>query len=83
VPNATSQNGSVTVGWSYVSDTTTEATIWTGAQVRTVREILSEANTAIAGWSLVAAVAVSDDGKVVVGDGTLAGTRRSWIARLP
>jgi len=38
---------------------------------------------AVAGWAFVNIVAVSDDGKVVAGNGLHAGNAEGWVARLP
>jgi uncharacterized membrane protein len=78
------QNGSVVVGSSQTTDPgRTEATIWTDAQPQLLIQVLANSGADVSGWLLIHARAVSDDGKVVVGDGLLDGVERAFIARLP
>jgi uncharacterized membrane protein len=81
--NKTNQNGSVGVGISFVSDTDAEAVIWTNGAIQKISDIMVANGANISGWSLYEALSVSDDGKIVLGQGTLNGTSRAWIARLP
>ncbi|MGC4087234.1 MAG: hypothetical protein QM756_04880 [Polyangiaceae bacterium] len=81
--NATSQNGSVTVGYCYVSDAAIAATVWTGTTVQSLADILVASGTSTAGWSLDSALGVSDDGKVIAGNGSYNGAHRAWVARIP
>lgn len=81
-----SANGNVVVGISH-SDRGDEAFIWDEHHgMRSVYDILLS-DPAIApqldGWTFHAAVAVSDDGRTIVGDGTNPnGEREGWLVRL-
>ena len=53
--------------------------------LRPLAELLARAKvTGLEGWTLLEAVAVSADGRVLAGNGTdAAGKSEGWIARLP
>ena len=79
--NGTNQDGSVIVGENVAGDT---AMVWNGAAHK-VTDLLG-ATPDLAGWTLIRAEAVSDDGKFVVGNGTNTANgahAEGWIAHLP
>jgi uncharacterized membrane protein len=78
----TSQNGSVTVGYFNGPELITAA-IWRGTTPEALTDVLAAAGGNVAGWDLAQASAVSDDGKVIAGQGNYNGVFRAWIARLP
>jgi len=58
--------------------------IWTREQgVRRLADLLGELGADLDGWRLGPAVALSDDGKSVLGLGQLHEQQRGWIALLP
>jgi probable HAF family extracellular repeat protein len=75
--NATSSDGSVTVG---VDGTT--PIVWLGTTRNTLASLLGT-NPDLSGATLVDAVAVSDDGKVVAATATVGGVSRALMVRLP
>lgn len=81
--NATNLDGTVSVGYSYTADNMPEAAIWNATTVRKISDIVIANGGNLAGWNLFWAIAVSDDGKVIVGEGNLNGLQRSWIVHLP
>jgi uncharacterized membrane protein len=84
VPAAASTDGSIIVGASNTSSTTTEAVQWNASgAVQRIAEILTAAGTSLSGWTLTNASDVSGNGKVVIGSGTQGGAPKYWIARLP
>jgi hypothetical protein len=80
---ATNQDGSVSVGFSYIGSGSDEAVIWTSSGIQKISDILSAEGVNLAGWSLGSAVAVSNDGKTVAGTGDYNALQRGWVARLP
>src|SRR5450432_684785 len=79
---ATNQDGSLIVG----NDGNNEpiAMVWNGAAHK-VTDLLG-ATPDLAGWTLSSAVAVSDDGKYVAGNGTNTANgahSEGWVAHLP
>ncbi len=74
---ATNADGSITVGSEQ-----TQAVIWDISGESTVASLLASSSD-LAGWTLTQAVDVSDDGKVIVGQGTHDGQREGWVAHLP
>ena len=82
--NAVSFDGAVIVGSSSTSATTTEAVLWnaTGA-IQRIADILTASGVSLTGWTLTSATDVSSNGKTVIGNGTLNGVAKTWIARLP
>lgn len=58
------------------------AAVWTSQGLSTVDSLLGDTSD-LTGWSLRAATAVSDDGKVIVGRGDHNGTEESFVVRLP
>jgi uncharacterized membrane protein len=75
---AVNEDGSVIAGFSGAA-----AMIWIeGEGARLVADVLYElAPSAISGWTFSAAAAVSADGRVIAGNGTLDGVERAWLAR--
>ena len=77
---ATNSDGSVTVGDS--GPDSQEAMIWDATGAHKLLDVITATGTPdISGWNFSSAVGVSDDGKVVVGSGSL--TQVVWIAHLP
>ena len=60
-----------------------EAAIWVGDEPPQVIAELLAATANLENWSLGAALAVSDDGKTIVGEGLHGSTTEGWVARLP
>ena len=64
-----------------------EAVLWTTAGIQSLEQVLVEdfgLGSELAGWQLTAALAVSDDGRTIVGFGTNPlGFREGWIATIP
>ena len=81
--NATSRDGSVSVGASQTTDTYGEAALWTDGRVQKISDILTAAGADLFGWTLDEAVGISDDGKIVLGKGRYGGRFRAWIVGLP
>jgi len=79
---ATNQDGTASVGTITTGTSTTSAAIWdANGSVHQVADYLTGAN--LSGWTLTEAKGISDDGKVVVGNGVYNGQNRGWIAHLP
>ena len=79
IARAASQTGDVVVGSSGG-----EAIVWDKTRgARILSDVLFELGADLTGWSLSEALAVSADGHVVGGNGTLAGVEQVWLARLP
>ena len=79
-----SADGSVVVGLPNIFSGG-EAFIWDGAHgLRGLRTVLeSDYQLDLTGWHLIAATAISDDGRTIVGYGTNpVGQTEAWIARL-
>jgi uncharacterized membrane protein len=83
---AVSGDGSVVVGIAEQTSYpfTDFATVWDRANgMRAVADVLTAAGVDISGWLLTSAVAVSDDGKVIVGNGYGPDLiSRFWLARV-
>ena len=58
-----------------------EIVIWESGVARTLLSILGDTPD-LSGWTLVEPAAISNDGKVVVGNGTHDGVSEGWIAHL-
>jgi uncharacterized membrane protein len=79
IARAASQTGDVIVGSSGG-----EAMIWDDVQgARLLSDVLFDLGADLTGWTLSDAVAISADGRVVAGNGALAGVEQAWLARLP
>lgn len=79
IARAASGTGDVIVGSSGG-----EAMVWDKAHgARLLSDVLFELGAAVTGWTLSEAVAVSADGHVIAGNGSLAGVEQAWLARLP
>lgn len=85
-----SADGSVVVGYSITSGEsgkgTSEAFLWDAANgMRNLRTVLvTEHGLDLSGWLLSEATAISDDGLVIVGNGTNPdGVSEAWIAAVP
>lgn len=79
IARAASATGDVIVG-----NSGGEAMVWDKARgARIVSDVLFELGANLTGWTLSEAVAVSADGRVVAGNGSLAGVEQAWLARLP
>jgi uncharacterized membrane protein len=78
VARGVSADGSVIVG-SQGAD----AMVWDSAGGHTVKSLVGMTPDLTADWTLDRAVAVSDDGKVVVGIGTHQTHSEAWIVHLP
>jgi probable HAF family extracellular repeat protein len=78
-----SADGSVIVGRGYTA-TNVDAAIWYGGAIQSIKDLLSQSlGTALDGWQLHTARAVSADGRTVVGSGTNpAGNSEAWLAYL-
>jgi uncharacterized membrane protein len=82
-----SGDGSVVVGLSgapaYVG--TELAFIWTASSgMRNLQEVLTASGANLSGWTLQAAVAISDDGRTLTGAAVnAAGYSSAWIATIP
>jgi len=74
------KDGSVIVGYQ---GGTTEATLWDSAGAHTIKSLLGATPDLTSDWTLDSAVAVSDDGKFVVGYGTHQNHREAWVVHLP
>ena len=74
---ATSADGSVVVG-----SNNGVATVWNSTGAHTVASLLGTTSD-LSGWTLEFANDVSDNGKVVVGNGKHNGVSEGWIAHLP
>ncbi|MEP7051808.1 MAG: hypothetical protein ABJB12_15700 [Pseudomonadota bacterium] len=79
---ATNQDGTASVGTLTIAANTTVAAIWdANGNVHQVTDYLTNSN--LSGWTLTEATGISDDGKVVVGNGLYGGQSQGWIAHLP
>jgi len=79
IARAADETGSVIVGSSGG-----EAMVWDEEHgARLLSDVLFELGATLTGWTLSEAVAVSADGRVIAGNGTLAGVEQAWLARLP
>jgi probable HAF family extracellular repeat protein len=79
IGRAANETGDVIVGSSGG-----EAMIWDKVLgPRLISDVLFEQGVTLTGWTLSEAVAVSGDGHVVAGNGSLAGVQQAWLARLP
>jgi uncharacterized membrane protein len=59
------------------------AFVWTqSAGVRLVTDVLGDAGVSVSGWILLRANGVSDDGRIIVGEGIFDGDVRGWVAHL-
>jgi uncharacterized membrane protein len=83
IPKAMSKNGDLIVGHdsSYSSNA---ARIWDASgNARNIAELLG-ANSDVTGWNLQTAIAISDDGKVIIGTGVNPSAQQEgWVVRLP
>jgi uncharacterized membrane protein len=79
-----SADGSVVVGTVRIGDDFQRAFVWTPSTgTRLLRDILSDANVDTDGWQLDEAVAVSDDGTVIVGNASIVDFAvRGFVVRL-
>src|SRR5262249_41475776 len=81
-----SSDGKITVGGSIVGGTSV-ATLWDSSDTpQAVSDVLMRAGVSIGDWQLYSVVAISADGKVVVGNGWGSGAPTAggaWIAWLP
>jgi uncharacterized membrane protein len=76
--SAVSQDGSVIVGTS-----TQGVWIWDATNgARLLLAVLRGLGANVTSWDPYLVTGISGDGTVLVGDGTLAGVRHSWIARV-
>ncbi|WP_353565047.1 hypothetical protein [Haloferula sargassicola] len=75
-------DGSMAVGYG-TDDSGRQAVIWDPAHgLRRISELLADAGMDLAAWSLTEAVAISDDGDVLVGNGIApGGTANGWVVR--
>lgn len=79
IARAANETGDVIVGGSGG-----EAMVWDKTRgARLLSDVLFELGADLTGWTLAEALAVSADGHVVAGNGTLAGVEQVWLARLP
>jgi probable HAF family extracellular repeat protein len=81
----TSADGSVVVGWSE-SSAGAEAFFWSAlVGMQSLREMLVAGGaTGLTGWTLIEALAVSDDGRTILGHGiNPLGQTEAWIATVP
>lgn len=79
IARAANQKGDVIVGSSGG-----EAMVWDETQgARLLSDVLFDLGATLTGWTLSEAVAVSADGRIVAGNGSLAGVEQAWLARLP
>lgn len=76
---STSLDGSVSVG---TDPNTAIATLWDGAGAHTLQALLAASPDLTSDWTLLSAMAVSDDGKFVVGNGTHGTHSEGWVAHL-
>jgi hypothetical protein len=72
-----SADGKVLLG----GNASNEIVIWEAGESRTLLSILGDTPD-LAGWTLVEPVAISDDGKVIIGNGTHEGVSEGWVAHL-
>jgi len=84
IANACNLDGQVVVGYSSGA-AGTEAVVWRGGQLRTIREVLTEAGvTSHLGWSLSVANGVNSTGLIICGSGINPnGQNEGWVATLP
>ena len=82
---AVSADGSIIVGESRTATSANEAFIWdTTDGMRELNPVLTALGVDLTGWTLHAAIDISDDGSVIVGGGTNpSGDREAWIATIP
>jgi hypothetical protein len=83
----TNQDGSAVAGWNTFGGVQ-QAVLWTmsaeqSATVQLINATLAGAGADVSAFTLNDAKSVSNDGKIVAGDGTFNGIARPWIARLP
>ncbi|MGC4066621.1 MAG: hypothetical protein QM784_18695 [Polyangiaceae bacterium] len=79
-------NGRVVVGYAKASaaESTTQAMRWLDGTEKTIAALLDSAGVDRRGWQLTQANAVSEDGRVIVGDAVDSeGHASGWIAVLP
>lgn len=80
-----SRDGSVVVGSSRTDDAGRHAFVWDQHNgMRNLRELLIDAGHDMTGWTLTEAVGVSDNGRVIAGNGkNPAGRSEAWIIQFP
>lgn len=80
---AVNDDGSVIVG-AGTTDLGREAFIWDAFHgIRNLREVLTnDLDVDLSGWILSEAIAISADGKTIVGEGIHNGNTEGWIARI-
>ncbi len=79
-----SADGGVVIGSFTCSGSQNEAFIWTPqAGTRAITQALIDSNVDVTGWTLTSAVAISDSGEVIAGDGFYNGEQRGWVVTLP
>lgn len=79
-----SGNGSVIIGWG-MSDLGKEAFIWDAVHgIRNLRTtLISQFGLNLTGWTLLSANGISDDGRVIAGQGLHNGVQEGWVVQLP
>jgi probable HAF family extracellular repeat protein len=83
--NAVSGDGAVVVGQSYITGNAAEQAFrWTAATgMKSIQGLLTASGVNTTGWQLQAALGVSADGSVIVGNGQDPSSQtEAWIARL-
>lgn len=75
---ATNHDGTISVGAS--NDAI--AQIWNGSTAEPLTQAIG-ATSDLDGWTLTEATGISDDGKVVCGNGVHDGVEEAWVAHLP
>ena len=79
---ATSGDGRIVVGFANTS-LSAEAFVWdTTHGIRNLREVLIQQQADLTDWQLDTALAISADGRTIVGSGYHHGTTEAWIARV-
>lgn len=84
IAGGVSRNGSIIVGYSSTANGTA-AFIWDSVnQLREIKTVLQSNGLALTSWKLTEAVALSDDGEVIIGNGiNTDGVAEAWKAFIP
>ncbi|MEO6014926.1 MAG: autotransporter domain-containing protein [Devosia sp.] len=76
-----SADGMIVVGVSYDAALKTHAVRWDeNGKLRLISDLLSQGGVDISGWTLTDAMAISNDGMVIMGSGAISNAGGVWIA---
>ncbi len=78
---AVSADGTVIVGFSETKTGST-ACLWQNGNLRTVASVLEEQGVDLTGWTLTRASGISNNARILVGEGLYEGQERGWVAEI-